>query len=136
MAGNVTQRRTGPGEVSMALTERILETNLTLSLKDLASVSRSVQPGLICALKETRDHPTLERNGEGKEDRKPLKEAGKVMKVEIGDGKIKMDPKENQARSPRIDVIIGEVKIQAVVDIGSMINLISRKRAEDTGLAL
>ena len=145
----------GAERVQKEVIERILETPLTLRLRDIMLLSREVLRGLTGSLKATQLMECLEEAekklaGSGKSEHaqksaderndhgRKRREASKDAKALRMDGIIEetrvQRPRATLVDAPTVDTTIGNLKVRAVVDTGSMANMISAARAEETGL--
>jgi hypothetical protein len=137
---NVVQGRPKQGKVQLDLTERILNSDLTLTVRELVSASRPVRQGLIGVLKAIRENGGDDKNlGNDENDEKEPSKGGprKVMRTEeTSELPVWMDPRKSRARLPKIEVTIGGVTTDAILDTGSMVNMASAAKAEETGLPI
>ena len=125
----VVQRRTE--KVNQRLIERLLNSDITLSAKDLARMSREWHRDLIGAVKSI--HKDSEEDAEPEKPRKISREAFRESRALRAAGG-EPNPYKSLAKYPLLDVTIGELTVKAVIDTGSMVNMISSIMAEESGL--
>ena len=145
---DVGQARPKRGKAQSDVVNGLLELPLTLSLQEIASISPSVRRDLAMTLKAIRDDQPEDFDGARFGDQKEPEALGeeKVMKGRKSEGLSEI-PKEvflgssgrvggREARGDllKIEITIGNATMVGVVDSGSMINMISAKKLEESGL--
>ena len=129
----------------LGVIEDILETGCTLSLRELARISPSVRKDLVATLRAIRgtaqeEHDTLREAGKTQ----PLDDGGASAKVlrteEVGSGGgarmifDEKEPREARAELLKVQAVIGDATMTGVIDSGSMVNMISAAKLEESGL--
>ena len=151
---NIGQVRAKKGKTQSEVVEGIMKVPLTISLQELACISPSVRRDLVGQLRAIRDDPTEDA---GKE-REREEVARKTLQAPKGQARVLRTteiPEKNEmivywgsmpdpipaiprriARGDllKLDITLGNAKLTGVVDSGSMVNMISAKKLEESGL--
>lgn len=137
---NVGQARTVKGKAQQGVIEDLLDSQVTIKMRDLVSLSSSVRQGLATTLRSIRDDAIDEPEMTLKPEKPASKkeERAKVMRVsepanEWVDKRSEGGPTLRKADVPMLKVMIGEAGVWGIVDSGSQANIISAKVAEATG---
>ena len=141
---HVAQARTIKGKTQSAVINELLDSKLTICLKDLVSLSPNVRQGLVSTLKAMRDD-VLEETGTNRLEKEASTEKKTGVKVMRAGGRreegIQVERREERlvkkkADVPRIKATIGDATMYGIVDSGSNSNVISADMAEATGLPI
>ena len=146
--GDVHQIRARKGKAQMSVVNGLLSLPLTLSLQEIASISPSVRRDLAMTLKAIRDDQPEDAETSRPVEPKELKALGAGKEWDDqGGAKLGEVPTEvflgslerakgREARGDllKIEIKIGNATMLGVVDSGSMINMISAKKLEESGL--
>lgn len=140
-AGDVGHTRPKKGRAQSEVVNGILNLPLTMSLQELACISPNVRRDLVGTLKAMRDD-SMEDIGTGHvvatETKPSLKEKGKkAMKAEEAPQEVFLgNTSRYQPRSEllKVKMAIGDATMVGIVDTGSMVNMISAKKLDETGL--
>ena len=132
--GDVGQ--TGPrrGKAQLGVVNGILNLPLTLSLQEIASISPSVRRDLAVTLRAIRDDQP-EGLGTAGLDETRGEEALKRKPKEVFLGNLeRVGGREARGDLLRVLITIGDATMVGVIDSGSMINMISARKLEESGL--
>ena len=141
---DVGQTRAKRGKAQSEVVNGLLSLPLTLSLQEIASISPSVRRDLATTLKAIRDDQKEESDlGHVDEQTGPKALGGKreggggldEMPMEVFLGSLdRVAGREARSDLLKIEITIGKATMIGVVDSGSMINMISAKKLEESGL--
>ena len=155
--------RARKGKAQSGIVNGILDSQLTLSLQELVSISPNVRRDLVSTLKAMRDEAAEEtgirpRDGEEQrpvppgtnpEERTPIQRTNEVAfkdertrvlraeeVVEGVQGVILRRGNTSEVRSEllKIEATVGDATMSGVIDSGSMVNMISAQMLEESGL--
>jgi hypothetical protein len=127
---NVAQARSKKGKTQSAVIQELLNSPLTICLKDLVSVSPNVRQGLVATLRGIRDD-VLGDGGTARPDPKPSKEKeDRIAVMRVGESrgedrrvkKGKQLAAKSKADPPTLLATIGNAQMEGIVDSGSMTN--------------
>ena len=130
--GNIGQTRPKRKKAQSEVVNGILSLPLTLSLQEIASISPSVRRDLATTLKAIRDDQPgdVEIEPSGSKEAKASEDPKGVFLGNLE----RVDGREARGDLLRIQITIGNATMIGVVDSGSMINMISAKKLEESGL--
>ena len=139
----VVQGRAKKGRAQSEVVHGILDLPLTLRLQDIASISPIVRRDLVGTLKAMRDDPSEDIGNAPRGEQKPLEEErGKtrVLRTEEARRRTRDEDERNEgvrearAELLKIEATVGDAVMMGIVDSGSMVNMISARMLEESGL--
>jgi len=142
--GEIGQTGAKRGKAQSGVVNGILSLPLTLSLQEIASISPSVRRDLAMTLKSIRDDAQEELEtpgpriveGQKKQGESALgkrRKEGGAKEVFLGNLE-RVGGREARGDLLRILITIGDATMVGVIDSGSMINMISARKLEESGL--
>ena len=133
----VTQGRAKRGKVQAEITKGLMDLRLTMSLQEVACIAPSVRRDLAGVLKAMRDDPDKEDGTRvGMDSSKAINGGVKALKAEEMPTVHLGSLWKREARSEllKLEARIGNATMTGIVDTGSMVNMISQDKLEESGL--
>lgn len=142
---NIVDAGPKPGKAQMSVIKDVLQAPLTIRVQQLVSLSPIARRALLKALKDIRDDPSesadIPRIGEPPEASKKDARVKEVLRVDMDSERerIQRGIEEDKRGRKRLLVLkakIGNAVMDSIVDSGSSANIISARKAAESGLPI